>query len=234
MLRKIKRRIEKITKKFDLKYDEKIFKVVFLPRKELYLINYLCMCPDPIFEKYGKSFRKRVKNLKKFVEQDLKKVCKKPGGAVISWKDLKKIRKFIKKELFQKIEKSKTIKNLIVIVSLPKNRFSYYTILFHEWLHLLLLFNHIVFQRKRRNWELDEGLVTYLQISSRLKKLNISAYLKKKITKSKNELEKIYLEKALFFNNVFKNTKTPKERRRILIRLLNQYKKSLEHRNPTL
>ena len=206
---------------------------MFLPRKELHLINYLCMCPAPVFEKYGKSFRKRIKNLEKFVEVDLKKVCKKPGGAIISWKDLKKIRKFFKKEIFQKIEKGKTIKNLFVLISLPKNRFTH-TILFHEWLHLLLLSNHMVFQRKRKNWELDEGLATYLQISSRLKKLNISAYLKKKIKRSKNELKKIYLEKALFFNNLLKNAKTPEERRRILLRLLNLCKKSVEHRNPTL
>lgn len=223
-----KNKIKILAQQFDLKYNPKIFKVVYLSKKELVLINFLTGCPEPEYLKFGKKVNQRIKNIENFINsKEFKMKIKKQGGCVTSKKyfekSVKKIQnKKIRNEYIKIIKKFKyDISNMgSVILSKPENKkeseFSK-KILFHEWIHALLIYNKIHFQNiKWKYWKLDEGLTTYIEYF-------LKPYIEKILkTKSKNKFFQIYVKNALKWHKILKDKKTSKERRKTI---LDYYKK---------
>lgn len=212
-VRKIKQKLKTIAKEFDLKYDPKYFNYLILPKKQLVMRLFISTCPNSIFRKYGKTNEEKLRNINRFFQsKDFKELIKKPGGCVITKKEFKEEFSLIKKirnkklkrgyeELYNKI-KEKGV-DLIVLIGRPETekelKFSMKKILFHEWVHVLLLKNNIFFQKiDEKLWKLDEELTTYL--TGLTEKVGFFSTLLKNINKPnerKNKILKFYIEQEL-------------------------------------
>jgi hypothetical protein len=236
-LGKVRQKIQEISKDFDLRYKEELYRVMFLNSEEFVILQFLIGCPEPYYNKFGKRIQERVKNINEFQNSNTFLKYKKGfrGGSVLDYRDLKKFQYCINnlrdKNIIIKcnkiLRKLKSFTNkTIVVITIPKTKkqqkFVLGIILFHEWIHILLFSNGIK-QKKPKQWVLDEGLATYLQTYFEKKKSNISKILKQRIRKSKKDsLYKTYGKNALKFNNILKNKKDPTERKKAI---LDYYKK---------
>ena len=54
-MKKIKNQLKIVAKHLDLKYDANWFNYMWISKREEILSEYIGYCPDPIYEKYGKS-----------------------------------------------------------------------------------------------------------------------------------------------------------------------------------
>ena len=92
------------------------------------------------------------------------------------------------------------------------------SILFHEWLHLLLIKNRIYFKSiSDKYWKYDEGLVTYFEYYSS-KRLNYLESIKNKI---KYPSQRVYFIYAIKFRGLMKIEKNSQKRKKIIIDLMN-------------
>ena len=90
-INQIKSQIRKIAKEFDLKYKAEWFNVMWISKRQEILTEYIGDCPDPIYNKYGKTAEQRIKNLDKFVNsKDFLNCLKRFGGQVAEKRTLKK------------------------------------------------------------------------------------------------------------------------------------------------
>jgi len=236
-IEEIRRNIQELAKNFDLKYKKELYKVTFLTSEEFTILQFLIGCPEPLYVKFGKNIQERMKNIDRFLDsRDFIKLSKeKIGGSVLDSKDIINFHKNISnlkdywiknkcKKILRKIKSSVT--KMVVVVTTTKNerqrKFLFNIVLFHEWIHILLFSNKIR-SIKPKQWVLDEGLTTYLQIFFENKKTNISKIIKKRLKIAKKDsLYRIYARNALKFNKILKNKKDPIERKRVI---LNYYKK---------
>ena len=92
----IKFQIKKIANEFNLKYNSKWFAYLWISVRMEILTEYIGFCPDPIYEKYGKTPAERIRNIKEFeTSKDFKKCLKRYGGQAVSKKDLSKEKSLI-------------------------------------------------------------------------------------------------------------------------------------------
>jgi len=234
---KVKAQLKKISKDFALKFDKEWFKHLWISNRLEILTEYLGTCPDPIYQKYGKNPNERIRNLDKFVDsRDFKECLKRYGGQVAHRSELKQEEKWIKqinnkkirKELLEfhaKLKKSFGKAKFLALVTKPRNekerkwQLSY--CIREEWIHILLDINKIKFQDiKKKYWPYDEGIATYFAFYLE-NKLN---RLEKFRDKEKYPMEKEYYIYAIKFRQLFKNKKSPEDRKKALIKLLNSLK----------
>ena len=232
------RKIKKLAKEFDLKYDIKWFKVIWIKKEEEILNQFLSECEDPIYRKYGITIKERIENLQKFVNsKDYKKCIKRYGGFITSKEDIKKFKKLIislpessiKKYLMKYCNRTlKQLGNNKFIVFLTKTKIKsekddlIKNILRHEYIHRLLFQNEVHFSKiKNDYWKYDEGLNEYLgaYIDRNLDKLE------KFKNKEKYSYEKQYWIYAIKFRKLFENKNTPKKRKQIINNLIKKLKK---------
>lgn len=235
-LKKVRQNIQELAIQFGLKYKKELYKVTFLTSEELTILQFLTSCPEPFYIKFGKTDEERIKRIDEFLSsKDYANLTKKRfGGSGVDVKrfrdNIKKLKNVGVKEKCKNILKKlkPTISNISIVVSLPQTerqrKFVFRTILFHEWIHILLISNGIYFQDiKREYWKLDEGLTTYLQTLFKKKRVDISEIIKGEIKRSKKpSLFPLYAKNALKFNAILKNKENPTERRKAI---LNYYKK---------
>ncbi len=197
------------------------------------MLLYLSTCPDPLFKKFGTTIKQRVENVETFFKsKEFKVLLKKPGGSVLTKRELNRGLNYSKKikdkkirsdyyKIYKKIRRVLKNSHVALLARLKSKRemkFTFNIILFHEWIHVLLIKNRIYFQNiKKSYWELDEGLTTYLENFANNKIDRI-----KKGLPGLNGLSKIYYSNAKKWHNILKNAKTPKERKK---RILNFYRK---------
>ncbi len=94
----LKSQIKKIAKEFNLKYNPDWFGYMWISVRHEILTEYIGICPDPIYQKYGKTPEQRIKNIYEFVNsKDFKDCLKRYGGQVAEKSELKKEEKWIKK-----------------------------------------------------------------------------------------------------------------------------------------
>lgn len=234
-INKIRENIKKLAKEFNLNYKKELYKVTFLTKKEFAILQFLIGCPDPIYTKFGGTTGKRIKNINEFLNsKDFIKLSNKCGGNVVNIKTFQKNIEKIKDNRIKK-KSERILKKLksesssgVVTLTTPRTerekKFILKTILFHEWIHVLLMSNKIYFQDiKPGYWKLDEGLTTYLQISFEKKSSDISKIIKKKMKKSlRDSLYIIYAKNALKFNKILKNKRDPNERKKAILDYLRQ------------
>ena len=68
MKAKIRKDIQNIAKNYDLKYRKDIFNAIIIPKKEVFILNYITMCPMPEYNKFGKTLREREKKFDMFLD----------------------------------------------------------------------------------------------------------------------------------------------------------------------
>lgn len=236
----IKPQIKKIAKEFDLKYKAEWFEYIWISKRQEILTEYIGDCPDPIYNKYGKTAEQRTKNLNKFVNsKDFLKCLKRFGGQVAEKRTLKK-----EENLYEKIQDKKIKSELLrfharIKKSLKKtNQIALLTksnikkekdwlgkdTLRHEWIHILLYQNKISFQEIRKEyWTYDEGLNEYLAAFVDGNLLELEKFRDKETY----PLEKKNWVYAIKFRELLKNKITPRQRKetiRSLIKRLNKGK----------
>ena len=64
----IKTELLHLSKEFNLKYNPNWFKYILIAKEDNVLLEYLGMCPDPIYNKFGTNLSLRLKSLRKFKE----------------------------------------------------------------------------------------------------------------------------------------------------------------------
>ncbi len=233
----IKTQIKKIAKEFDLKFNPEWFNYMWIPIRHEILTEYLGDCPDPVYKKYGKTPKERIKNIDKFVNSvDFKKCLKRFGGQISDKKDLKQEEKWInqikneriKEEMLAlhcRIKKKLAKTDKLALLTIPSNKkqkeWQLKNCLRHEWIHILLEQNKIHFQKiNKKYWKYDEGLITYIEAFTD-KKL-------KKLEKMRDEedypMEKQYYVYAMRFRKILENKKIPKERKQEIIKLMKELK----------
>jgi len=231
----IRIQLKKIAKDFSLNYHKKWFIYAGISKKQEILTEFLSPCPDPLYNKYGKTIKERLKNLDKFVSsKDFKECCKRFGGAVCTKKGLQNDKKIIKlisnplvkKELEALIKiREKYLANYDHVAILTRTNIKkekewlFKHILMHEWIHLLLYKNNIKFQKKgARYYAYDEGLCDFFcaLATNNLNKLELFE------EKETYPLEKSGWTYAIKFRNWLKNCKTSKQRKN---KILDIYKK---------
>lgn len=226
-LEKIRTDIQILAKQFSLKYKENLFKVSFVTKRQHVILKYLTGCPAAAYVKFGKTKREHIKRIDEFLNSnEFSSLIKEQGGCVINKKDIQTSIKKLKNEKLKR-ELNSILKRLkftpfgSIILTKPETlrekRFLK-TILFHEWIHILLNSNRIYFQRiKRKYWTLDEGLVTYLQTFYGNKKSDISKIIEKQFkSKKATDLFKTYGRNALKWNKILKNKNIPEERKKAI------------------
>jgi hypothetical protein len=225
----MKNKLKKLAEEFDLKFYKNWFKHIWISKKENIFLEYIWMCPDPIYNKYGTDPYVRAKNIENFLSsEDFKKCLPRYGGQVIDKKNFKRyflawITKIENleimkayKDIYNKINKSLTNCQKIAILtkSNKKNETEDLksSVLLHEWIHVLLEENNL----RIRDWKHNEGLVTYLESFSeeKLKELE-----KKVIFWKKYNFQKQYYIYAIKFRELLKNVPEPKRRKEEIINL---------------
>lgn len=223
--------IKEIAGNFNLKFKDEWFKFEWVSTRQEILSEYYFMCPDPIYNKYGKNQRDRIRNFNYFVNsKDFKKCLKRYGGQVMSEfgnlkKQISKITQNNLREelngLIESLNKKRGNSKTLAVLTLPKNvkqkKWLLNHCLRHEWIHILLDKNKIRFQDiNKKYWPYDEGINEYL-----------SAFLEKGLSKLEKKrdnenypMEKKYFIYAIKFRELLKHCKTPPERRSKILKFM--------------
>ena len=231
----IKSQLKKLANEFNLKWDIKWFGYLWISKREEILKEYAGACPDPIYEKYGRTAVKRIKDISNFVNStDFKECVKRYGGQVASKSGLDINNKNYKSIKDQQLRKELLGLNLKIKRGLRKNKYlalitsskikkeveSLKThILRHEWIHILINENNISFRKFGKNyWKYNEGLVTYFEnyLDRTLQKLEI------KLDEENYPMQRDYFLYGLKFREQLKDCKTSPQRKN---KILEIYKK---------
>jgi len=229
-------KLKKLAEEFNLKYKDKWFQQIWVSKEENIFLEYLWMCPDPIYKKYGKNPLDRAKNIEAFLASDDFLECiNRWGGQVIESNSFKKYfliwinyienneikTKYIK--FYNRIIKELKLKNSSVAI-LTKSKKEHEKrklksiILFHEWIHILLESNKL---RIKNNWKYNEGLVTFFQEYAGKKLWQLES----KAKKSTYDFQKQYFIYAIKFRNWLKGINLPAKRKQKLLTLVKKYSK---------
>ncbi len=230
----LKPQIKKLAKDFGLKYNSNWFDYMWISKRDEIILQYIGNCLDNVYDKYGDCPEGRIKNISKFFKNDLKKLSKRYGGEVYSQESLEyqkmiindisniKIRKEIQ-ELLIRIHKHLTSNKITLITktNLKKEKEGISRILRHEFIHILLFNNNIEFGKINKNiWMYDEGLCCYMEAYLD-DTINL---LEARFKKLKYPYEKQYYGYSLKYKKLLKNTKTPKQRKNVILRLYESFK----------
>lgn len=224
-------KLKSLAKEFDLNFNEKWFKNIWISKRENIMLEYMWMCPDPIYKKYGTTPRERAKQIENFLSSEdfEQELLHRFGGQVINKKTFTKyFLKWVNEienpeiKIFYLGLYKKIISNLgnysrIAILTKSDKKIEIEKlksfVLFHEWIHVLVNENNL----KPRNWKYNEGLVTYLQEFTEGNLDN----LEKGIEKWKHyNFQKQYFIYSIKFRELLKEVIIPSERKTKLKKFL--------------
>jgi hypothetical protein len=215
-------KLKKLANDFGFKFNVEKFNVVFIPKEDIILYLYLVGCPEKEYSKYGKTHIQRIKNIERFLQSKEFRILKrKYAGTIIEKNALQKIKLTKIKNLKIRSKATKLVNELRrkesraallpTIKNKKERKFLLNVVLFHEWIHTLLLENGIYFQRKTfGKWYLDEGLVSYMQLFSEKGKSDFN-------NKASNYKNPNVRKGFLIWNKLLKERSTPKERHNAIL-----------------
>lgn len=235
-----KEKIRRLAEEFGLKFDPKMFKAAVISKEDYVKLIFILGCPMDPYMKFGKTREERIKKYSVFVRsKEFSEEVKRASGTVVEkeYADLlleKMDDSVVKKEfgsMFEKIGADDAVP--VAVLTEPGNeeeaKFVFGEILFHEWIHVLLSFNNIESEHKpdiSASGNLHEGLTSYMQIFLTNENKDFGPQIKAKLEKVKAELEakgekldeytEDVFDKTLFWNDLLKDKKTPKERRKAI------------------
>lgn len=219
-----KRRLENISKKFDLNFDFEL-KFLELGTREIIIRRFICGCPDPVYErfreKYGGDLNQSLGdylNSKEYLKEvKTSRACVVIGKYLKFEKNLADnlcdldLRKEVQK-IYSKIEKEMGSRKRLTLVW--KNDYEKYRnqkpeIILHEFVHELLEENGI----RPKNWKWNEGLVTYITYAE----INALEIVEAKNNKNSSEYWNIYCEYTRNWIDILEKIESPKERKKIIL-----------------
>src|SRR3989344_2969820 len=118
----IKEQIKGIAKDFGLKYSPKWFGFMWISKREARYLEYIGMCFDPIYTRFGNTIEKRIKKIEKFEKsKELKKIKNEYSGQAITKKEVLENIKNCKKTKNKKLKKELMDLNKRVLSRLKEN-----------------------------------------------------------------------------------------------------------------
>lgn len=225
----VKSQIKRIAKEFGLKYNATMFKYAWVPVRHEILSEYIGLCPDPVYQKYGKTGKQRAENIGRFVSsKDFQKCMKRYGGQALQKSEMRQNERLagkikdvsLRNELLGFYRKLRDVlgkAGFIALLTIPRNKkekdWQLRFCLRHEWIHILLGINKIQFQKINRGyWAYDEGINEYMTafIDGKL------GILEKLKDREKYPIEKKYFSYAMKFRKLLRKKKSPEERIRAI------------------
>lgn len=164
MLRKLK----KLAKEFDMKFDARIFKKNFTSKQDCMLLQFITGSPHPLeFNKFGITLKQRAMNIEGFIASDKSTYYNTGDGLVVDIAETLGTIKNIgnqktKKKLVLLLNGFKTYSGEAVVLGRPENALETKKInrvLYHEWIHVLVEYNKLTF----RDWRYNEAFTVYLE-----------------------------------------------------------------------
>tara|TARA_Y100000310_G_scaffold322053_2_gene380584 strand:+ start:427 stop:1152 length:726 start_codon:yes stop_codon:yes gene_type:complete len=236
--RTAKSQIKKLAEDFGLRYNPEWFRYIWISVRHEILTEYVGNCPDPVYQKYGKTAEQRIKNIDAFVSsKDFKDCLRRYGGQVVQRKDLPKEIKLIRKiedeslrdellRFYKNLERRFSKNDFLALLTIPRNKkervWQVKSCLRHEWIHILLDKNKIKFQEiSEKYWPYDEGLNEYLgsYLDGSLSKLE-------KFRDNENyPMEKKYWVYALKFRKLFEGAIGAREMKKVILDLISDLRK---------
>lgn len=215
--------IKNLAKDFDLKYKKELYNHLYISTEELIIKDFFGNCPDPEYIKYGNCDTKNVaKNFQKFYnsksfQERLKKL---QGGCVTHKEWLNFEKKLIKKipnkklrnkviKLYQKLGEKMGKNSSLALIDKNSSKHSKRETLLHEYIHILNNSNNV----SPKSFEWNEGLVTYMTCFG----LGRKSQLEQRPKETSNKMWNIYLKYGHKWALLLKKTKTPKERKEIIL-----------------
>jgi len=240
VIEKTKTDIKELALEFGLKYNQKIFRVSIISKKDFVKLIYLLGCPAKPYVLFGKTIKERIKNYDEFIcSKEFHKEIKKPSGSVVPKEfcmgvmkriDDKKLRKEFKK-IIGKLRLNNSVPTTVITKSTNKREKKLFsTIVFHEWIHVLLHHNNIFFQKIKSNyWNFDEGLTEYLQLFLKSKNKDFEKRIKikmkntGKIRKSDKYIEHVF-KKLSYWNKILRDKRSPEDRYKSVLNVMRRMK----------
>lgn len=226
----MKSRLRRLAKEFNLRFSETWFKLIWISKRENILLEYMWMCPDPIYNKYGKTPYERAKNIECFIDSEEFKECLgRFGGQVIERNTFKKyfpgwINEIENLEvmgelysIYKKILGAIGMGSRIAVLTKSSKKSEIEKVksfvLFHEFIHILVNENKLDF----KDWRYNEGLVTYFQefSDSNLGKLE------ENVKRTKYDFQKQYYIYAIKFRDLFNKMNNAERRKQAIIKMKN-------------
>jgi len=220
-------KIQQAAQEFDLEYRPESYSVLFVSKHESCLLNYLYEAP--LYSEFGGTAEERIQNLEGFLHSKLYASVTgsdSTEGCVLPREELEEQKALLLKiqnpqlrseyeALYTKLDQNMHGRWLTVVSQPGAGKDVEHTVL-HEWLHVLLMDNGISFQDKGKNWEWDEGLVTYLMAF--LEEEDLDTVINKDTPIV--EQERQYLEAGRRWREILKDKQTPQERKAAIVREL--------------
>lgn len=231
---KIKSQIKKLSEEFNLRYNPAEYGFMWISKRHARYLEYVGMSHDPIYTRFGKTVEKKIENIEKFERsKEFKKIKNEYGGQAITKKEILKGIKDCKKIRKPKLRRELLNLHNNLLLNLKEDNLALLTktnnknekkillnsFLLHEWIHLLLMKNKIYFKSiSEKYWKYDEGLVTYLEYYLQ-NRLNYLEFIR---NKTKYPHQKKYYIYAIKFREFLKTKKTPRERKKAILRLIKE------------
>ena len=230
-MKAVRLQIRRIAKEFNLSYYEESYSLLFISKRECCLRNYLAA---PMYAEFGITPEERARSAKRFLNSSLYAQVTGPGsieGCVMTRKELEDEQEVIAQvedpdlraeyeTLYDKLAHHMQGKRL-TLLSKPeteneRRRLEY--LVLHEWLHVLLMDNEIVFQDRGKSWEWDEGLVTYLMAFLGKEYLDVPVH--EGGEGAPDNLRQRYREAGRRWREILKDKRTPEERKATILEQL--------------
>jgi len=230
-LEAIRHQVQRIAKEFNLGYQEESYNLLFISKRECCLRNYLTA---PMYAEFGATPQERAWNVEKFLNSSLYAQITGPGsveGCVMARKELEEERAVIVQvrdpslraeyeALYDKLAHHMAGGRLTLLAR-PENeeeRRRLEHLVLHEWLHVLLMDNGIVFQDRAKSWEWDEGLVTYLMAFLGREDLDVPA--QEGSEGALADLHQRYRKAGRRWREILKGKRTPEGRKAAILEQL--------------
>ncbi len=220
--------LKKIKGKADylgLKFDPRIFVVNLVTQREVNIINYLA--GSPLYNKFGKSGVQRAKNFDRFY---LKWININSKGVVANKGYLLGYIKLVKNPKHKRMLegmikklKSNTMGYAPVVKASKSISPGSLDVLFHEWIHTLLVYNKLGFHDTRnKRGKYNEGLAIFIEYYLGNYYGRDVGFLKEELELTKKRGSKTSFDKVLKYADIFvklvEPLKGPRERRAALFK----------------
>ncbi len=213
--------VQTLAKEFNLTFRKKNnYQHLICTKRQIIIRNFLGQCPDPLYIAHGNMTAQRGMTLHRFLKsKSYQQELQKPQGCVIHQEELAKELRIINTikgtlykevdQLYKHINQRMHHKRRLTLIwkATKKEQKIFEEILLHEFIHELLEDNNL----RPRSWTYNEGLTTYLTHYALGRHTIFEQHLV-----SKEKMWNIYALHAHQWAKLFRNAKTPKERKKII------------------
>lgn len=228
--------LQSIAQAFALRYDPDACHCLVLPKRAVVLRNYL-VSPGPDFSGFGSPGADRVRNVRAFVESKAfaRLVAKgSTSASAMSRLELEHERHLISQieaglrkeyeEIYRQIERHLRGTWLILATrpETQREQAELSRILLHEFIHVLLIENSILFQAVGKSWRLDEGLAACMADFVGKDIIGLKRTPRTILIEIMSKQARVYLRNGRWWKEQLREKVTPQERKDAILAKLHR------------